>query len=89
MKRMIRKQLYITSEHESKLKAKSGETGMSEGEIVREALSRYLDSSVPEKRDLSYWEKELAFIESLQERGPVGGGRTWRRDDLHDRLRSG
>ena len=87
MERMVRKQLYITSEQESKLKQKSSETGVSEGEIVREALSRYLDSSVPKKQELANWEEELAFIKSIHEQGPVPGSRTWRRDDLYDRPR--
>ncbi len=85
MERMIRKQLYITSEQESKLKSRTSETGASEGEIVREALSRYLDSSIPKKQGLSNWEEEFAFIKSLQEKGPVPGGRTWKRDDIYDR----
>ncbi|NPV69172.1 MAG: hypothetical protein HPY55_00820 [Firmicutes bacterium] len=88
MERMVRKQLYITSEHESKLKSKSSETGVSEGEIVREALSRYLDSSIPRKQGLSNWEDEMAFIKSLQAKGPVPGGRTWKREELYDRPRT-
>jgi hypothetical protein len=85
---MVRKQLYVTSEIESELKSRSRETGVSEGEIVREALSRYLYSSTPKKQGLSNWEEELAFIRSRQARGPVPGGRTWKREDLYDRPRT-
>ena len=36
-------------------------------------------------RDLSAREREKAFIEQWIAKGPVVGGRTWKRDDLYDR----
>ncbi len=39
---MIRKQLYISDEHERALKARAGELGVSEAELVRRLLDRLL-----------------------------------------------
>jgi hypothetical protein len=41
-KTMVRKQLYITREQERALKERAGEEGVTEAEIVREALDRHL-----------------------------------------------
>lgn len=41
---MIRKQVYLTREHERKLKALAGRRGCREAEIIREALDRLLDA---------------------------------------------
>jgi len=36
-------------------------------------------------RDLHAWQEERAFIARLMEKGPVPEGRTWRREELHER----
>jgi len=82
--RMVRKQLYIEPTQEVLLKEKSGELGLSEGELVREALSRYLTSVIPEKQGLSNWEGELDFIRQRRALGHVQGERSWRREDAYE-----
>jgi hypothetical protein len=79
----FRKQIYIDPAQEVVLKQLSSETGLSAAEIIRQAIDRYARSLHASRLDLSAWEKERAFIESLIEQGPVSGDRLWRRDDLH------
>lgn len=32
------------------------------------------------------WAREKDFIEALRKKGPLEGGRRWRREDLYDRV---
>lgn len=63
---MVRKQLYISEEHERMLKARAREMGVSEAELVRELLDRLLmgeessRSAVPFGRAEAAWD----FLES-------------------------
>ncbi len=81
----IRKQIYIDPLQEIQLKRISHVTGLSEAEIIRRSLSSRLNATLDRPRDLSAWERELAFIEQWIAKGPVAGGRTWKREDLYDR----
>jgi hypothetical protein len=84
MARMVRKQIYIEPEQEALLKRLSEETGLTEAEIVRQAIERQARVPLAPSRDLSAWREERAFIQRLIEQGSVPGGRTWRREDLHE-----
>lgn len=81
----IRKQIYLDPIQEIQLKRISSATGLSEAEIIRRSLNSRLNTLSDRPRDLSAWERELAFIEKWIAKGPVAGGRTWKRDDLYDR----
>ncbi len=81
----VRKQIYLDPEQEVVLKRLAQQTGMSEAEIVRQALDRQTRLLRFRRRNRQAWEKELAFIEGLLQQGPVAGRRTWRREDLHER----
>jgi len=85
MGRMIRKQIYIAPEQEALLKRLADETGMSEADLIRQALDRQAKSLRFPRRDLRYWREELEFIAALRQRGPVEGHRTWSREELHER----
>lgn len=85
MATMIRKQIYIESAQERRLKQLAAATGLTEAEIIRRALDQQLLSLRISQPNLSAWEQELAFIDSLIEQGPLPGRRSWRRDDLYDR----
>ncbi len=43
------------------------------------ALCVYLRSLWPKRKYLAAWKQERAFIRQLVRRGPVAGGRAWRR----------
>ena len=79
----VRKQIYIETRQEQLLKQLVQETGATEAELIRQAIDRHTGSFSP-RRDVSVWEEERAFMERLMQEGPVFGGRTWKREDLHE-----
>ena len=81
----IRKQIYLDPQQESLLKSLSKQSGMSEAEMIRQALDLQLGFLGQNQPDLNVWETELKFIESLQQRPSISGKRDWTRDELHER----
>ncbi len=81
----VRKQIYIDPDQESTLKQLAKDTGISEAEIIRQAIDRYAQVLRVPRRDLSAWERQRSRIQQLIDLGPVPGKRTWRREDLYDR----
>jgi hypothetical protein len=81
----IRKQIYIETEQESRLKQLASLTGLSEAEIIRQAIDQRTQTAHTRRRNLAAWESERAFIQKLMDAGPISGGRTWQREDLYDR----
>lgn len=85
MGKMVRKQLYIDPRQEALLKQRAKELGITEAELVREALDSYTWSTKRVRRDLAVWQEEKAFMEALMSQGAVRDGRRWTRDELHER----
>ncbi len=85
MAKKVRKQIYIEPHQEAALKRLARQRGTSEAEIIRQAIDRHAGALRPQRPDLAAWQEECAFIQSLIEKGPVPGGRTWRREELHER----
>lgn len=85
MGRMVRKQMYIRASQDAALKRLAAQAGVSEAEIVREAIDRQAGALRAAKRTPSRWRRQAAYIRRLLEMGSVPGGRRWQRDDLHDR----
>ena len=85
MSPMVRKQIYLSQSQDALLKLRAHETGVTEAELVREALEAHLRYRPVPQRSLAGWEKQREFIRSLMDAGPVPGGRTWKREDLYDR----
>jgi len=83
--KMVRKQLYIDPRQEALLKQRAKELGITEAELVREALDTYTWSTKRVPRDLAVWQEEKAFMKALMSQGAVRGGRRWTRDELHER----
>lgn len=88
---MIRKQIYIEQRHDRILKRRAKERGVTEAEIIREALER-TDTGRDGRRqslDPAAASKALAFMRSLSRRqSQAPAGRGWTRDSLYeDRLR--
>lgn len=89
MPKMIRKQVYIAPEHEGRLKELAQTRGVSEAELIREALDRELGlvmskASHPQRLDATAWEAEVRAIEKLISHGPLPGGRRWTRQALYE-----
>lgn len=86
MGELVRKQLYIYRTQDALLKRRAKELGISEAELVRRAISEQMMMYAPLKgTDAKGWEKEKAFITQWMAMGPVKGGRTWKREELHER----
>ena len=85
MARKVRKQIYLDPQQEAALKRQAEETGMSEAEILRQALAGQTRVLRHPAAALEAWEREQEFIRSLMAQGPAAGQRTWRREDLYDR----
>ena len=81
----VRKQIYIGTDQEGLLKRLSQETGISEAEIVRQAIDHHTRGLRLLRHGLGAWEEERAFILQRIAQGSVSGQRTWRREDLHER----
>ena len=85
MARKVRKQVYIEADQDRLLARLSEETGLSEAEIIRQAIDRHTRGAPLLRRDLAVWQEERAFIEQLLSQGRVDGRRTWQREELHER----
>jgi hypothetical protein len=85
MSSKIRKQIYIAPHQDTLLKTIAQQAGMSEAEIIRQALDRHLGTATSSTLDLMAWENEKAFISQVKNRSPLSGGRDWQREDLYER----
>jgi len=80
MAMMVRKQVYLKKSQALRLKRQARLRGISEAELIREAIERQV---VAPARPTNSWSKERAYIQALIEQGPVAGKRTWTRDELY------
>ncbi|BAZ28773.1 hypothetical protein NIES4074_12070 [Cylindrospermum sp. NIES-4074] len=85
MSTKIRKQIYIQPRQEHLLKAIAQQTGISEAEIIRQAIDLHLGEITAPQTDISLWEAEREFIEQIKTRPTQPGGRDWQREDLYER----
>jgi hypothetical protein len=81
----VRKQIYIDAGQNVLIKWLAKSIGITEAEIIRQAIDRHTRSFQFPKRDLTAWQAERTFIAQLMQQGPIPGRRTWRREDLHER----
>jgi hypothetical protein len=85
MSRKIRKQIYIEPEQELLLKRSSKRTGLTEAQIIRNALDMGIGAAAASASRPEAWKSELTFINRWMKKGIVPGSRSWKRDDLHER----
>lgn len=85
MSSKIRKQIYLERQQEKLLKAISTSTGLSEAEIIRQAINHHLGAVTSPTLNLAAWEDEKVFIKQIKSRFPQPGGRDWKREDLYER----
>lgn len=81
----IRKQIYLDPQQNDYLKQTAQRLGISEAEIIRQALESQARRVRLPGRSASAWERERHFIRELIEQGQVSGKRTWKREDLYER----
>jgi len=84
---MIRKQVYIEPRHDRMLKRRASQRGVTEAELIREALDSVEKSARPARRevDASAGRKAIAFMRSLSA-SPTGTSRrrSWKRESLYE-----
>ena len=86
MARMIRKQVYIEGRHQALLERLAKTTGVSEAEIIRQALDRRSGGAARATiaPDPAAWDEALRVMEELRGGGPLRGRRrSWKRADLY------
>jgi hypothetical protein len=86
MVQMVRKQVYIQRQQEAALKRLSKSRGLSEAELIRQAIDKQAGSTiVPFVPDAVAWEEAHALMVALRDREAVTGQpRDWRREDLYE-----
>lgn len=84
---MIRKQIYLGKRQEQLLKRLAKARGISEAEIIRQALDRELNQGTlhHQRRDPEAWARARRVMLALQAQGPLPNQpRKWKRDDLYE-----
>ena len=83
---MIRKQIYLEERQQARLKRIARARGLSEAEVIRQAIDRQVRSVSIEAGggDPAAWESALRFMRSLATRPHKGRqGRRWKREDAY------
>lgn len=85
MSEMIRKQVYLHRRHDLLLKRLAKARGVSEAEIIRQAIDREVagDTSHPMDLDRSVWDEVLAFVAVRRASTTGGSPYRWRREDAY------
>ena len=86
MTTMIRKQIYVTQRQEEILKRLAQSRGVSEAELIREAVDRQIEQGASglAHYDPEAWEKAHALMLNLYAQGPIPDRpRQWTRQDLY------
>lgn len=86
MSEMVRKQIYIRKQQEESLKRISEARGLSEAEIVRQAIDREIGGAVKRSliHDRSAWEAILEYLEKRKAAAEAGEAYQWRREDAYE-----
>ncbi len=87
MAQMIRKQIYIPKHQEARLKRLAKARGVSEAEIIRQAIDQQLSGGASHsfRPDPRAWEQAYQFMLSLQAKGPLPNRRRkWTREELYE-----
>ena len=88
---MIRKQIYLPRRHNLTLKRLAKQRGISEAEVIRQALEREAALSVPAVHNSrKALEKIFAYVESLRKRPEFMRGKsyTFNRDEVYEERES-
>jgi hypothetical protein len=84
---MVRKQILLDAETDSRLEALAARRGISQSELVRESLAALLDRERVDAERATAWARlEAAWLRASDKAaGTVGStGRGWTRDDLYE-----
>jgi hypothetical protein len=88
MARMVRKQIVIEPEQERALEAHARACGVSQSALIRQAIDSLLEQAEEEERRREAWEAIEEMWRRADAEGWGSGGRTWTREELHERGRT-
>lgn len=86
MAQMVRKQIYIQKRQQTTLKRLARLRGVSEAELIREAIDRQIRDAAarPAHPDPQAWERAHKFMLALRAQGPIPNRpRQWTRAQLY------
>ena len=88
--RMVRKQVYIQTRQDALLKQLAEARGLSEAEIVRQAIERELAGAPvqPAAPDRFAWQELVAFLEKRQGAEPARQPYRWERQEIYNERES-
>ena len=86
MTHMIRKQIYIQRHQQTLLKRLARLRGLSEAEIIRQAIEREVAAGAKKAlpSNAASLQEFLKFARSRRATGTTGTTRNWKRDDLYE-----
>ena len=86
MARMVRKQIYIPKRQQLLLKRKAKVVGISEAELIRQAIDRNLEGGEQRsfRRDPEAWKKAFKFMRLRQPFGKTAEAYRWTREDAYE-----
>jgi hypothetical protein len=70
--RMVRKQLYLEAAQDRLLKRLAAEAGVSEAQVIRQAVAQHAAQTSASTRDARAWQRQRRCI-----RAPLCGGHGW------------
>jgi hypothetical protein len=87
---MVRKQIYIRVHQEALLKRLSQARGLSEAEIIRQAIDREVSGmpAQPSAADRSAWQELAAFVDARQVTAIQGKPYRWNREEIYSERES-
>ncbi len=86
MTQMLRKQIYIEKRQRALLKRLAKKRGVSEAEIIRQAIEHEATGQPAPALPLDHeaWEQALAFMRARRKLGVQGQPYRWRREDAYE-----
>ena len=85
MARMIRKQIVLDPEQERALAEHALARGVSQSQLIREAIDALLVEADARERRMKAWEETLKASERAALDGVGSRGQKWTREELHER----
>jgi hypothetical protein len=82
--RMIRKQVYIREDQESRLKRAAKELGVTESELIRRGVDQATAQVAKGPRDPQAWAELMEFVKKRGQMQVPQTGRSWTRDELYE-----
>jgi len=85
MAQMVRKQVYVSADQDAFLKERSNELGITEAEVVRQALDLARDRAASASSEAA-WRELLAYIQAHRMGDTSAPGWTFSRDEIYDEM---